>query len=168
METRWFQHICSVKSSSGFLFSPSFPYADYIMKLPSITFIDTNRHSLLHILHLLWLLFPKTQGTVTIAQFDILQYDNSIYFSKYFHIQKESPHHESCYLRRQSTALWNHLLHSQGFTGKHFSDLPFFYRKWTFGNNFQFCIQLSLFHYFNGYWSGRKFYKWYYTGRSDQ
>ena len=35
-------------------------------------------------------------------------------------IYKRSPNHESCYLRRQSTALWNHLLHSQGFTGKHF------------------------------------------------
>ena len=94
METRWFQYICSAKSSSGFLFSPSFPYADYIMKLPSITFIDTNRHSLLHIWHLLSLLFtllPETNGTVTIAQFHISQYDNSIYFSKYFYIQKESP-----------------------------------------------------------------------------
>ena len=72
METRWFQYICSVKSFSGFfIFLLSFPYTDYITNLPSITFIDINRHSLLHILHLLSLLFPKTQGTVTIAQFDI-------------------------------------------------------------------------------------------------
>ena len=57
-----FNIYAALKVLQDFLFSPSFPYADYIMKLPSITFIDTNRHSLLHILHLLWLLFPKTQG----------------------------------------------------------------------------------------------------------
>ena len=42
------------------------------------------------------------------------------YISTNISIYKRSPNHESCYLRIQSTALWNHLLHSQGFTGKHF------------------------------------------------
>ena len=48
-----FNIYAALKVLQDFLFSPSFPYADYIMKLPPITFIDINRHSLLHIWHLL-------------------------------------------------------------------------------------------------------------------